>query len=154
MPTCVLCSSCYNSIHAPKLKGPGFSSGFANKYWSPHFHDSPFPRLQRERVEFIRSFKPQQTPGLLLFSFCLLEIKELNSVFPKVWSLDQKQQHPEMIRKANYQVSLQTHSNRNSGVKAQKSVLKSLSSESNACSSLTTTGLIKSPQNKSCLVRT
>lgn len=123
--------------------------------------DSPFPDLQRERVEFTRSIKPQQTPSLLLFSFCLWgrrrklqEIKQLNSVFPKVWSLDQQHHLPEMVRKVNYQVSLQTHRIRNSGVKAQISVLKSLPSDSNAYSSLRTTGLVKSQPNKSCLVRT
>lgn len=46
-------------------KDLGFHPGSADK----HFSEPQFPQVQRERVKFIRSFKPQQTLNLLLFSF-------------------------------------------------------------------------------------
>lgn len=71
-------------------KDLGVYPGSANKDWCPRFSEPRFPHLQRERVEFTRSFKSQQTLSPWLFSFYLWEkkrkLQEINSLsqwFPK-----------------------------------------------------------------------
>lgn len=98
-------------------KDLGFYPGSANKDWCPHFSEPRFPHLQRERVEFTRSFKSQQTLSPWLFSFYLWGKKgscKRLIAYPNGFqrqSLDhqQWQPHPEIISNANSQASVQTH---------------------------------------------